>query len=67
MHLAASPVPLSRENAFGGPAASRSFPWHLNAASDKCGLLPPGATISQPMQTGIFWRSSFWVLWSCLC
>ncbi|GMN46772.1 hypothetical protein TIFTF001_015946 [Ficus carica] len=52
MHLAASPVPLSRENAFGGPAASRSFPWHLNAASDKCGLLPPGATISQPMQTG---------------
>lgn len=52
MHLAASPVPLLRENAFGGPAAPRSFPWHLNAASDNCGLLPPGATISQPIQTG---------------
>ncbi|XP_024028836.1 protein TIFY 4B isoform X1 [Morus notabilis] len=51
MHLAASPIPLSRENSFGVLAAPRSFPWHLHAASDKGGLLPPSATISQPMQT----------------
>ncbi|PON79982.1 Jasmonate-zim domain protein [Parasponia andersonii] len=50
MHLAANPISLSRENMFGGPAAPRSFPWHLNSTSDNGGL-PPSATISQPMQT----------------
>ncbi|XP_062108296.1 protein TIFY 4B-like [Humulus lupulus] len=50
MHLAASPIPLARENSFGVPAALRTFPWHLNTTSEKCGL-PPSVSISQPMQT----------------
>lgn len=54
MHLAASPVHLSRENSLGGTVAVRSYPWHLQTASDRGGL-PPSATISQAMQTGIIW------------
>ncbi|KAF3456937.1 hypothetical protein FNV43_RR01591 [Rhamnella rubrinervis] len=50
MHLASSPIDLSGENSLGGTVAVRSFPWHLQTASDKGGL-PPSAAISQVMQT----------------
>ncbi|KAF4352869.1 hypothetical protein F8388_002059 [Cannabis sativa] len=49
MQLAASPIPLSRENSFGVPAAVRPFPLHLNSTSEKCGV-PPSVSISQPTQ-----------------
>lgn len=62
MHLAAGPVHLSRENSVGSTVGFRSFPWHLQTANDKGGL-PPCATISQAMQTGITWKKRIPSLW----
>ncbi|KAL5542022.1 hypothetical protein UlMin_009732 [Ulmus minor] len=51
MHLAASPVPASRENSFGGTTGHMSSPWQLPAANDKSGFLPPSSKISQLPRT----------------
>lgn len=71
MHLAARPNHLPLDNQFGGTAALRSLRCQFQTAGDKDGFLPPSATFSQAMQTGIraegFLRlpcEILWVEWS---
>lgn len=51
MHLAATPIDFPQDGPFSGVAAFRSVPCHLQAASDRHGIVPP-AMISHPMQAG---------------
>lgn len=52
MHFAATPIDFSQNASFGGIKAIRPIPFHLQSASNRTGLLPPTAMISQFMQTG---------------
>ncbi|KAJ0035367.1 hypothetical protein Pint_24745 [Pistacia integerrima] len=49
MHLAATPIDFPQDGPFSGVASFRSVPCHLQAASDRHGIVPP-AMISHPMQ-----------------
>ncbi|XP_044499697.1 protein TIFY 4A-like isoform X2 [Mangifera indica] len=49
MHLAATPIDIPQDGPFSGVAAFRSVPCHLQAASERHGIVPP-AMISHAIQ-----------------
>ncbi|XWS39270.1 hypothetical protein CRYUN_Cryun18bG0036700 [Craigia yunnanensis] len=53
MHLAAAPIDFSQDNLCSGNAALRSFICHVQAASDKNGLIASTALNSHTMQTDV--------------